>query len=529
MPPRDRPRCGTAGHTPSPPQILVTGLFLAAITAVYARSLDNWFQSDDFDWLYTYGLQAAKHGALHVVFALPDPATVDAADPFTWNYRPTTALLVHVLFRLFGVETPVGYHVVLLAGHLMASTLTGAIAARLTSRVWIGVATVAVFGLHFAHVETVAWFGSIAEVTAAVLGLAAVLAFLQFRDSDRTRWGWTAILAYGLALGASPTAAPVIGVFALIDLWRHTRGYGRSWSTYWPYVPLAALAGTYLAIEAAALGVASGEGSYGYSLGAHALLNTVWYPVVLMAPFTEPELFDVHRTILSALGGTGSLNDIVAAPRFGPILAAQLALIGVTLLVVIRGPGWARVAGGATLVLQAPFVLLSGTMFHFAYLPAAFGLTLGVAALMSLTYTLTSRMRIAHARAAAAGPLLVAAGLLAWQTHERLDAWEFAAGLSHRIVQSAHASLGDPADNSLILATDLPNTVNGAYVFREGFSAALRVTYSRPDLQVQVFSRPVFERLKSDPRADARRYFLAYDSRSLTLRRADRDEAHALT
>ena len=506
-----------------PPQILVAGLALAAVAAVYARSLDNYFQSDDFDWLYAYGLKAAEIGTMRAVLAFPDPTAVDPADPFTWNYRPITALLVNVLFRLFGVGIPAGYHAVLLIGHLAASALAGVIAGRLTGRAWIGVAVVAVFGPHFAHVETVAWFGSIAEVTAAVLGLAAVLAFLRFRDSGRNRWAWGAVVMYGLALGANPTAAPVIGIFALLDLWRFARGDGRHWATYWPYIPLAALAGVYLAIEAAALGVASGSGGYGYNLGVHALLNMAWYPVVLIAPFTEPELFDAHRAVLAVLDGTGSLGNIADAPRFGPVLAAHLAVIGTFVFVIVRGPDWARVTIGSTLLLEAPFVLLGGTMFHFAYLPAAFGLTLGVAALANLMQEISDRVRLAHARFAVAGLLFAVAALLAWQTHGRLDDWEFAAGLSHGLVQSAHASLGDPADSALIVVTGLPNTVNGAYVFREGFQAALRVTYGRPDLNVQVFSQPVFERLMLETLTDVKRYFLAYDSSSLALKLVERD------
>ena len=78
------------------------------IAALYVRTVDNYFQSDDFDWLCAYGMHAAATGTVQAVLAPPDPAAVDPADPFTWNYRPTTALLVNVLFRLFGVGVPGG-------------------------------------------------------------------------------------------------------------------------------------------------------------------------------------------------------------------------------------------------------------------------------------------------------------------------------------------------------------------------------------------------------------------------------------
>ena len=486
------------------------------VTALYIRTADNYFQSDDFDWLYTYGLRAAQTGAAQAVLAPPDPAAVDPADPFTWNYRPTTALLVNGLFRLFGVGTPAGYHVVLIAGHLLVSALAGLLAHRITRSAWAGAAVVAVFGLHFAHVETVAWFGSIAEVLAGVLGLAAVLAFLRYRESGRSRWAWAAVAIYGLALGANPTAAPIIGVFVLVDLWRFARGIGRAWSAHRVYLPLLALAGAYLAIEAAALSVAAGSGGYGYSFGLHVLLNAIWYPAVLIAPFTEPELFDVHRALLSALDGTGSFNDLTATPRFVPVLVSHFVVIGAAGWIAVRGPGWARVAAAAALCLQAPFVLLGGTMFHFAYLPAAFVLTLGVAAVSHVSSALP--VPSTGSRAVAAAGLVFATGLLAWQTHGRLDDWEFAAGLSHRLVQSAHAELGDLPVGSTVIAGGLPNTVNGAYVFREGFPAALRVTYGRSDFEIQTFSRSVVMRLLSESESGDGRYFLTYQPSAMTLR-----------
>lgn len=449
------------------------------------------------------------------MLAPPDSAAVDPADPFTWNYRPTTALLVNVAFRLFGVGAPAGYHAILIAGHLAAASLAGMLAWRLVRHAWAGAAVVLVFGLHFAHVETVAWFGSIAEVVAGVLGLGAVLAFLQFRESRRARWAWTAIVLYGLALGANPTAAPIVGVFVLLDLWRFARGTGRCWTAHWVYLPVFALAGAYLAVEAAALSVAGGSGGYGYSFGPHVLLNALWYPVVLVAPLTEPDLFEVHRALLAWLHGTGSLADVVATAQFVPVLSAHLAVLGGVCWIAVRGPGWARVAVLAALALEAPFVLLGGTMFHFAYLPAAFVLTLGVAALMVVSQAVAKLLPWSPAVAAA--PLLVAGGLLAWQTHGRLDDWEFAAGLSHRLVQSAHAELGDLPAGSTVIAGGLPNTVNGAYVFREGFPAALKVTYGRSDFEVQTFSPPVVMRLMSESDASDKRYFLTYAPSTMSL------------
>ena len=114
--------------------IVVAAIGLVVAAAVYARSLDNYFQSDDFDWLYNYGLRAVETGTVHAVLAPPDPAAVEPSNSATWLYRPTTYAMVNLLFRLFGVAAPAGYHAILIAAHLVAAGLAGAIAVRLTRR-----------------------------------------------------------------------------------------------------------------------------------------------------------------------------------------------------------------------------------------------------------------------------------------------------------------------------------------------------------------------------------------------------------
>ncbi len=453
---------------------------------------------------------------LRAVFALPDSGNLDHANPFTWNYRPTTALIVNVLFRLFGVSVPAGYHAALVLGHLAASALAGLLAARLTGHAWVGVGVTAAFGLHFASVETVAWFGSIAEVTAAVLGLAAIVSFLRFRESGARRWASLAVICYALALGSNSTAAPVIGVIGVLDFWRVASGKKVSLRACWPYLPLGALAVAYLVIESSALRVASGSGGYGYSLGAHAVLNALWYPVVLIAPFTEPELFDFHAVVQRWLAGEVALSAVVETPRGAPLLLAHVVVLVAAVWVALRGPGWARAAVAGGLLLESPFVLLGGTMFHFAYLPAVFFVTLGVAAAVRATSRPATSSR--GAAALAATPVVLAAVLMAWQTHGRIGAWEFAAGLSHRIVLSAHDAVPDPEPNAVIITSGLPNTISGAYVFREGFQAALRVTYGQPNLVAQAFSRPIFDRIHAETDADDARVFLLYDPEVMELR-----------
>ena len=73
------------------------------------------------------------------------------------------------------------------------------------------------WALHPLQVESVAWVSGLKDVLSGTLVIAALAAFVAFRQSGRRRWFATAIVAYALALLAKPSAMTLPLLLVLVD------------------------------------------------------------------------------------------------------------------------------------------------------------------------------------------------------------------------------------------------------------------------------------------------------------------------
>ena len=150
-------------------------LLLAALMAlglfVYRGALNGPFLSDDHGYL-TANPYTAELSAENLV-AMVDP--FGPARFFTANYAPAH-LLLHAVERHIFADRVLGYHLVNVAVHALASLLL--VALLLASRLppaWALLGGV-VFAAHPANVEAVAWISQLKTNGSVALALAAVLA-----------------------------------------------------------------------------------------------------------------------------------------------------------------------------------------------------------------------------------------------------------------------------------------------------------------------------------------------------------------
>ena len=127
-------------------------------------------------------------------------------------YRPIVALWLRLNYAAFGLN-PAGWHIAMLAGHVLMTYLVFVVAQRLSGRRnTAGVAAI-LFGLHPVHVENVAWLSSVNDLLMSLLLLGSFLAYLRFRDG-RKLWIGASVLLFGMALLTKEPAA----VFPLLIL-----------------------------------------------------------------------------------------------------------------------------------------------------------------------------------------------------------------------------------------------------------------------------------------------------------------------
>ncbi len=292
-----------------PGVLALAALFIVLAVAglvAYQPALRGGFISDDHH--YVEANPYVHDPNFENLIAMWNPTSVVAI--LVENYAPVHLMLHAAEWQLFGPEV-LGYHVVNVLCHALAATLLVAVFRRSGIATAGAVLGAAIFLLHPANVESVAWISQLKSSSALVLALAALLAHPK-RPALAT-------LFFTLALFAKPFAAFALIVVALFG-WLRTTGdgaKGQRTDFRWPW-----LAAWLLIVIAFALMEAS---AFSRSAG--------------LAPPLYPDLLDRYRTIFSIalryllMAGSGwglsTFHEPPAVKSFlDPWLLATLVALG---------------------------------------------------------------------------------------------------------------------------------------------------------------------------------------------------------
>ena len=122
-------------------------------------------------------------------------------------YRPLTVLTFWLDRHIWG-QNPFGYHLTNVLLNALALVLLGLLLVRLAGRtqIWPVLLGVAVFGLHPARVESVAFVSGRTDLLATVFVLACLLSLWRYVRSGRWPWLGAATVAAAAAMLAKETA-----------------------------------------------------------------------------------------------------------------------------------------------------------------------------------------------------------------------------------------------------------------------------------------------------------------------------------
>ena len=204
----------------------------AAALLLYAGALDGQFVSDDINHVPNNPHIQTLDGP-HLL-ALLDPSGLPARA--TSNYAPVHLLIHAVQYRLFGLSTR-GYHVTNVVLHAGVSALL--VAFYLSAGVPRAAALLlgALFLVHPANVESVAWIFQVKSIVALGLSIAALLLFPR-RPLASSALFALALLSKISALYALPVAATVLFV-------RRSSGREWRWLGLWLAIALACSAAEF--------------------------------------------------------------------------------------------------------------------------------------------------------------------------------------------------------------------------------------------------------------------------------------------
>ena len=193
--------------------------YLGALWIVYAPALAGPFVSDDVHYVaanaYVHGLSLANVWAILQPYG---PATVAVV-----NYSPVQLLMHASVWQLAGAETT-AHHLLNLAFHAAASLLLLALLRRSGLPAAAAQLGSALFLLHPANVEAVAWISQLKTSAALAFGLGALLALPRHRVP--------AALLFAAALLSKANAAALLP-FAFWLEWVRTRRLDRVSLAVW--------------------------------------------------------------------------------------------------------------------------------------------------------------------------------------------------------------------------------------------------------------------------------------------------------
>lgn len=397
----------------------------AVITAiVYLASLDNGFVNWD-DNLYVYdnpGIRALGGGFFKTF----------VSSSFLNNWTPLTMFTYGLDYAVWGLN-PFGYHLTNLVFHAADTFVVGYLASVMVAiaagpdrkggpglPVFVGLFTAILFGLHPAHVESVAWVSERKDVVSGLFFLLSILFYIRYARATPGKKASRYILSlicFFLSVAGKPMAVTLPAVLFILDLWplRRLQGPLSLVKTIvvekLPFFAISAAIAivTVLAQKSsmASVDVLPLTGRFFSAMRAYIFyLYKLLFPVTL-APFYPLEVrFDVYsfEYLGSLIAFTAITIATLALIKKRPYLFAAWAYFVVTLLPVVG-------------ILQAGS---QSAADRYTYLPSVGLFILAGAGL----WALAERVGQVSSRRVCTAILIVAAVLLGLKTYAQIGIWK---------------------------------------------------------------------------------------------------------
>jgi hypothetical protein len=290
-------------------------LLVIATVALYWADLHlDFFRVDDPQyvvnnpWIRGFSLQNLRHVL---------------TTPYFVNYSPLHLLSYTLDYVVAGLNA-FAFH---LSSNLWAGVVAGfvfLVALVLTRHRVVAIAAAALFVVHPAHVEAIAWISSRKDLVAAAFALPSLLAYLHYRRGGMTaqRWYVASVLLFLFAVGGKLSVATFPVVFLAHDLFVEKRPLARSLVDKAPFL---------LAAGLIALVVAFAQPPTGSHPNAYALFSALGQNLWLLSGFGTYVIYRVPPNsagMALQLIGVASLLAVFAAPllirRRWPIVVVLL-------------------------------------------------------------------------------------------------------------------------------------------------------------------------------------------------------------
>jgi Flp pilus assembly protein TadD len=176
---------------------------------MYARTLGYSFVYDDTS-------QIAQNQVIRSWSFLPQFFTQQIwgfSNVWTNLYRPVFFINLRICYALFGLN-PAGWHAFAVFVHLVNICLIFVLIRKLLRKKhdngWLALITAAIFAVHPIQLETVAWVSGMTDALMAVPLLLGFWCYLEWRETERSKWIALCIFFFALALLTKESGAVLL-------------------------------------------------------------------------------------------------------------------------------------------------------------------------------------------------------------------------------------------------------------------------------------------------------------------------------
>lgn len=428
---------------------------LAALLA-YAGTLSSYFLSDDFEFLK--------------LFHKSQSLSRDALIGYFKNFgllRPLSLLTLEMDYRIWGLNS-FGYHLSSLLFHVGSAWLVFLFLWHLTRDRYISSLAGLLFSVYPLHLEAVAWISGRFDVTCTFFYLLSLVLFLYFRRSDNLVLMWLSLLSFLGALLCKEMAMTLPALIFAVDFIFDGGRDGRWREALKRSLIYALFLAGYVILRILLLGGISGS-SYAANALAFFKGNVITgLKHFLSRPF-GPLFVPLNKTATASAGllETGiliALSLLILSVLLRPRLPFKMCLFGLLFIFVTAIP---------TLKILYITDTLQGS--RFLYLPSA-GACLILAVLVKAD-SFSKRKAVEALRF-----LLPSAVIILFLLMHRVNSqpWKQAGAASKTMVEQALRPIRSLPPPQQVFVLYLPDNIQGAYIFRNGFSAALDLL-GKPD------------------------------------------------
>ena len=135
------------------------------------------------------------------------------------NWHPLTWMSHQLDASFFGLGAG-GHHAVNVIFHVANSILLYFVVRKMTGAFWKSAIVAALFAVHPAHIESVAWVAERKDVLSTLLWLGATWFYIRYaRNTKETNFYWLAVVLFALGLAAKPMLVTLPFTLILLDYW----------------------------------------------------------------------------------------------------------------------------------------------------------------------------------------------------------------------------------------------------------------------------------------------------------------------